>query len=69
MVLCNQTSLYDVAIAAIAGGAQTNPCVAVNAHTLISYFKHRARLDKEYICKNGKGKPSDIVDLHVAKVM
>ena len=69
MMLCNQTSLYNVAIAAIAGGVRTNSRVAVDAHTLISYFKHCARLDKEYICKNGKGKPSDIVDLHVANVM
>ena len=43
--------------------------MAVDVHTLISYFKHHARLDKEYICENGKGKPSDIVDLHVANVM
>jgi xylulose-5-phosphate/fructose-6-phosphate phosphoketolase len=69
MMLCNQTSRYDVAIAAIAGGARTNPRVAVDAHTLISYLKHRARLDKKYIYENGKGERSDIADLHVANVM
>ena len=31
MMLCNQASHYDVAIAAIAGGAQTNTRVAVDA--------------------------------------
>ena len=69
MMLCNQTSRYDVAIAAIAGGARTNPRVAVDAHALISYFQHRARLDKKYIYENGKGERSDIIDLHVANIM
>ena len=67
-MLCNQTSRYDVAVAAIAGGARTNPRVAVDAHTLISYFKHRARLDKKYIYENGKGERSEFVDLHAANV-
>ena len=68
MMLCNKTSRYDVAIAAIAGGARTNPRVAVDAHTLISYFQHRARLDKKYIYENGKGKHSDFVDLSAVNV-
>ena len=55
MMLCNQASHYDVDIAAIAGGARTNTRVAADAHTLISYFKHCARLDKKYIYENGKG--------------
>jgi xylulose-5-phosphate/fructose-6-phosphate phosphoketolase len=68
MMLCNQTSRYDVAIAAIAGGARTNPHVAADAHTLISFLKHRARLDKKYIYENGKGEGREFVDLHAADI-
>jgi hypothetical protein len=66
MMLCNQVSRYDVAIAAIAGGARTNPRVAADAHVLISYFKHRARLDKKYIYENGKGGGCYDCQLHAA---
>ena len=52
-MLCNQASRYDVAIAA---GARTNTRVAADTHTLISYFKHRAPLDKRYIYEKGEGR-------------
>ncbi|KAF8630323.1 hypothetical protein AX15_002996 [Amanita polypyramis BW_CC] len=53
MMLCNNTSRYDVAVAAIVGGAQKNSHVAADAHTLISYFQHKARVDKKYIYEHG----------------
>jgi xylulose-5-phosphate/fructose-6-phosphate phosphoketolase len=55
MMLANHTSRYDVAIAAIRGGAQTNPKVAAQAHELCSQFEHLAMKDREYIYANGKG--------------
>lgn len=54
-MLCNNTSRYDVAIAAIRGGAQVNPKVAVNAHIEISALRHDARKVKDYIYQHGKG--------------
>ncbi|KAJ7650731.1 phosphoketolase [Roridomyces roridus] len=54
MMLCNHTSRYDVAIAAIRGGALSNPKVAVSAHQHQSFFKHLAVKDKEYIYANGR---------------
>ncbi|KAJ7086142.1 phosphoketolase [Mycena belliarum] len=54
MMLCNHTSRYDVATAAIRGGALSNPKVAVSAHEHESYIKHLAVKEKEYILANGK---------------
>ena len=54
MMLANHTSRYDVAVAAVRGGARTNPRVAVHAHQLCSHFEHMARKDREYIYQNGK---------------
>ncbi|KAJ7733403.1 phosphoketolase [Mycena maculata] len=54
MMLCNHTSRYDVAAAAIRGGALTNPKVAVSAHEHESYIKHLAAKEKDYIYANGK---------------
>ena len=54
-MLCNHTSRYDVAIAAIQGGALHNSKVAVSAHQTVSYLKHIAQKDKEYILANGQG--------------
>ncbi|KAK2463955.1 hypothetical protein APHAL10511_004006 [Amanita phalloides] len=54
MMLCNRTSRYDVAIAAVVGGAQTNARVAAEAHSLVSRLQHWARLDKKYIYEHGK---------------
>ncbi|KAF9466555.1 phosphoketolase [Collybia nuda] len=54
MMLCNHTSRFDVAIAAIRGGALHNPKVAVSAHEHESYIKHLAQKERTYIYANGK---------------
>ncbi|KAJ7352395.1 phosphoketolase [Mycena albidolilacea] len=54
MMLCNHTSRFDVAAAAIRGGALSNPKVAVSAHKHESYIKHLAAKEKDYIYANGK---------------
>ncbi|TFK40130.1 phosphoketolase [Crucibulum laeve] len=54
MMLCNHTSRFDVAVAAIHGGAKHNPKVAVKAHEKCSYLKHLAQKEREYIYANGK---------------
>jgi len=54
MMLCNRTSRFDVAIAAIHGGAEFNPKIAISAHELESSIKHMARKEREYIYKNGQ---------------
>ncbi|KAI0091335.1 D-xylulose 5-phosphate/D-fructose 6-phosphate phosphoketolase [Irpex rosettiformis] len=53
MMLLNETSRYDVAQAAVRGGALSNPDVQVKAHEVISYLKHLKEKDREYIYKNG----------------
>jgi xylulose-5-phosphate/fructose-6-phosphate phosphoketolase len=55
MMLCNRTSRFDVAIAAIRGGAEFNPKIAISAHELESSIKHMAQKEREYIYKNGQG--------------
>ena len=55
MMLCNHTSRFDVAIAAIRGGAARNSKVALIAHEAESYIKHMAKKEKDYIYKHGKG--------------
>ncbi|KAF7327423.1 putative phosphoketolase [Mycena kentingensis (nom. inval.)] len=62
MMLLNKTSRYDVAAAAIRGGALSNPKVAVSAHELESFVKHLAVKDKEYIYANGRD-PDDCFDV------
>jgi len=54
MMLCNHTSRYDVAIAALWGGAKWNPTVASVAAEHAAYLLHLAQKDKEYILQNGK---------------
>jgi len=61
MMLCNHTSRYHVAAAAIRGGAHHNPKVSIEAHELVSYVMHLARKDKEFIYANGKD-PDGIFD-------
>ena len=56
-MLANHTSRFDVAIAAIRGGAHVNPRVAVDAHERESYIKHLAQKERHYIYKHGKGSP------------
>ncbi|KAF9000718.1 phosphoketolase [Cyathus striatus] len=58
MMLCNHTSRFDVAIAAIRGGARHNPKVAVDAHKLCSHIRHVAQKEKDYIYANGKDNDS-----------
>ncbi|KAF5359300.1 hypothetical protein D9756_003216 [Leucocoprinus leucothites] len=53
MMLCNNTSRYHVAVAAIRGGAQVNPRVAVDAHLKISALRHEARKVQSYIYEHG----------------
>ena len=55
MMLLNGTSRYDVAQAAVRGGALSNPDVQVKAHEVVSYLKHLEEKDREYIYKNGAG--------------
>jgi len=55
MMLCNHTSRFHVAAAAIRGGALVNPKVAVDAHELMSYVLHLAEKERGYIYANGKG--------------
>ncbi|KAF7312098.1 D-xylulose 5-phosphate/D-fructose 6-phosphate phosphoketolase [Mycena indigotica] len=62
MMLGNCTSRYDVAAAAIRGGALSNPKVAVNAHEHESYVKHLAVKEKDYIYANGKDR-DDMFDV------
>ncbi|EIN09747.1 phosphoketolase, partial [Punctularia strigosozonata HHB-11173 SS5] len=56
MMLCNHTSRYHVAAAAIRGGARVNPKVAVDAHEVVSYVLHLAQKDRDYILKTSQGK-------------
>lgn len=57
MMLQNHTSRYDVAAAAIraVAGSKVNPQVDVDAHAMISYVKHLAEKDKDYIYRFGAG--------------
>ncbi|KAI0346138.1 D-xylulose 5-phosphate/D-fructose 6-phosphate phosphoketolase [Trametopsis cervina] len=53
MMLQNSTSRYDVAQAAVRGGALNNPDVEVLSHQIISELKHMKEKDSEYIYKHG----------------
>jgi xylulose-5-phosphate/fructose-6-phosphate phosphoketolase len=66
MMLCNKTSRFDVAIAAIRGGARVNPKVAVEAHELAAYVRHLAQKEREYILENGKGESQALESMHFA---
>jgi len=55
MMLCNKTSRYHVAAAAIRAGAFHNEKISVDAHEMASYVMHLAQKDKDYIYANGKG--------------
>ncbi len=56
MMISNSTDRFTVAIAAIKGGAQVNPRVAVDSHENCSLLKHMQRKEKEYIFSHGKGR-------------
>ncbi|OJA17373.1 hypothetical protein AZE42_03894 [Rhizopogon vesiculosus] len=55
MMLCNHTSRYHVAAAAIRAGAFFNPKVSTEAQAKSAYIMHMAAKDKEYIYAHGKG--------------
>lgn len=55
MLLCNNVSRFDVAIAAVRGGATKNPKVQVVAHQLIAGLKHEHQKAAEYARANGIG--------------
>ncbi|ESK95873.1 phosphoketolase [Moniliophthora roreri MCA 2997] len=57
MMLCNRTSRYHVASAAVSSGALHNSRVAVYAHEVESYLKHQAQKDRDYILANGQDPP------------
>jgi xylulose-5-phosphate/fructose-6-phosphate phosphoketolase len=54
MMLCNHTSRYDVAAAAVRGGALHNARVSVSSHEIASYVMHLKQKDRDYILANGK---------------
>jgi xylulose-5-phosphate/fructose-6-phosphate phosphoketolase len=56
MMLCNHTSRYHVAAAAIRAGALFNTKVSTGAHADAAYIMHMAAKDKEYIFAHGVGK-------------
>ena len=58
MMLCNHVSRYDVAASAVRGAALHNAKVATKAHEMASYIMHLATKDKEYIYREGRGKPT-----------
>ncbi|KAI6025181.1 XFP N-terminal domain-containing protein [Pisolithus microcarpus] len=53
MMLCNGTSRYHLAAAAVRAGALFNSKVSCVAHEAASFFMHRAAKDKEYIYVHG----------------
>ena len=55
MMLCNHTSRYDIAAAAVRGGALHNPKVSVYSHEVASYVMHLKQKERDYIYENGKG--------------
>ncbi|KAF5366987.1 hypothetical protein D9758_003947 [Tetrapyrgos nigripes] len=57
MMLCNKTSRFHVATAAVESGALHNPKVAVVAHEIESYLKHLAQKEKDYIPAHGEDSP------------
>jgi len=56
MMLCNGTSRYHIAAAAVRAGAPFNTKVSTVAHEVASYLLHLASKDKDYIYTNGQGK-------------
>lgn len=55
MMLCNHTSRYHVAAAAIRAGALFNTKISTEAHADAAYIMHMAAKDKEYIFVHGMG--------------
>lgn len=58
MMLCNNVSRYHMAATAVRAGAFHNTKVATEAHEIASHIMHLAVKDKEYIYREGRGKPT-----------
>jgi len=54
MLLANSVSRFDVAVAAVRGGARVNSRVAAEAHEMESYLKHMAQKERDYIYQTGQ---------------
>jgi xylulose-5-phosphate/fructose-6-phosphate phosphoketolase len=54
MMLCNRTSRFHVAAAAVKGGAKVNSKVAVVEHELVSWLRHEAEVHRKYAFENGE---------------
>jgi hypothetical protein len=55
MMLCNNTSRFDVAVAAVRAGAQCNAHVAVDSHAVVSRLMHLKQKERQWIVIHGKG--------------
>lgn len=53
MMLCNRTSRFHVAIAAIQGGAKVNPKVSVVEHELVASLQHEAEKYRKFAFEHG----------------
>ncbi|KAI0041191.1 phosphoketolase [Auriscalpium vulgare] len=54
MMIANHTSRYDIAAAAVRGGALHNPKIQAESHQLATFFMHLAQKDRDYIYEFGK---------------
>jgi len=57
MMLCNRTSRFHVAAAAVRGGARVNPKVSVVEHELVSELLHDAEVYRKYAHEQGDDMP------------
>lgn len=48
MMLCNHTSRFHVAVAAVQGGAKVNPKVSVIEHELVASLQHEAEKYRKF---------------------
>lgn len=53
MMLCNRTSRFHVAVAAIQGGAKVNPKVSVVEHELVASLLHEVRKYRKFAFEHG----------------
>ena len=61
MLTLNETSRFDVAIAAIHKSSKFHAKLSIRAHELISLYKHKIREHDKYIEKYGKD-PEHLMD-------
>lgn len=57
MMLCNRTSRYHVAVAAVQGGAKVNPKVSVVEHELVASLLHEAEKHRKFAFDHGEDMP------------